>query len=300
MIISKAYLDNLLRRSLAGGRGEEEESTHVGGHGKREESIYVGGRGRREEPTHVTLDRHDVPGLPDVVSHRQEQSTYPSMNESHTSPPHHRHADQQRKTAKINEEAYFPFGRPGCGAPLRTDSGHVIADLRTLVSDSYHQTPSKSSHPSYQQEPSVLTTNKPLPSTQPAPLPSTQPAPDDGYFPFGRPGCGAPLRTDSGHVMADLRTRTSITGGPASLKYTSLSPDVPGQAKERSGLGNTDQLNVSTSPRFARGVGPHVDNYALREREEKRRKHLEHVVSGVHNARVWGGGVTSIGCGEVW
>ena len=27
-------------------------------------------------------------------------------------------------------EEYFPFGRPGCGAPLRTASGHVMADLR--------------------------------------------------------------------------------------------------------------------------------------------------------------------------
>ena len=34
------------------------------------------------------------------------------------------------------------------------------------------------------------------------------------------------------------------------------------------------------SPRYARGAGPHVNEYVLREKEEKRKKQLEHVVSG--------------------
>ena len=37
---------------------------------------------------------------------------------------------------KRNErgEDYFPFGRPGCGAPIRSESGRILTDYQERVS----------------------------------------------------------------------------------------------------------------------------------------------------------------------
>ena len=48
------------------------------------------------------------------------------------------------------------------------------------------------------------------------------------------------------------------------------------------GTGNVGGVRVSSemaSPRYARGAGPYVDKYVLKDREEKKQKQLEHVVS---------------------
>ena len=37
----------------------------------------------------------------------------------------------------------------------------------------------------------------------------------------------------------------------------------------------------NTTPRFARGAGPHVDQYMRREMDEKRRKPMEHMVYNI-------------------
>ena len=37
----------------------------------------------------------------------------------------------------------------------------------------------------------------------------------------------------------------------------------------------------NTTPRFARGAGPHVDQYMRREMDEKRRKQMEHMVYNI-------------------
>lgn len=110
------------------------------------------------------------------------------------------------------------------------------------------------------------------------------------YFPFGRPGCGAPLRTDSGQVMADLRQRTGLQGHDTLPRHSSnvaqepppllpsLQQPAPSQSASEGG-GQVRQSAEMASPRYARGAGPHVNQYVLKDKEEKRKKQLEHVVS---------------------
>ena len=121
-------------------------------------------------------------------------------------------------------------------------------------------------------------------------------SPAEEYFPFGRPGCGAPLRTDSGQVIADLRQRTKLHQDPlpgdtskalqapaSSLSVTQapphsqLAPPLP--LRDSDGGRQVKGSEELSSPRYARGGGPHVDQYVLKDREDKRRKELEHVVS---------------------
>ena len=85
--------------------------------------------------------------------------------------------NKQTTTKDSTQEVYFPFGRPGCGAPIRTESGQVIADLRSKVRSSYEGP--------IQQAP---TAHKPEKAVSP---------PAGEYFPYGRPGCGAPNNTGS-------------------------------------------------------------------------------------------------------
>ena len=118
------------------------------------------------------------------------------------------------------------------------------------------------------------------------------------YFPFGRPGCGAPLRTDSGHVIADLRSFVrgstnlhTVTTEIPHLATTATDPvarnaihqgssEVPKVAVERVGA-SLKQLQMSgelASPRYARGAGPHINEYVLKEKADKKKKELEHKV----------------------
>lgn len=100
------------------------------------------------------------------------------------------------------------------------------------------------------------------------------------YFPFGRPGCGAPLRSDSGQVIADLRHRTRINNqargsGEVASKH-SISPNA---SRQNAGEEVKQGIGEMSSPRYARGAGPHVSDYMIKEREEKRKKELDHLVS---------------------
>ena len=88
--------------------------------------------------------------------------------------------NQQKKQSKKPqaEEIYFPFGRPGCGAPIRSESGHVLADLRSKVRTSFEGPVQKVENI---QQPQITKR-------------------EEEYFPFGRPGCGAPNMTGSQSV----------------------------------------------------------------------------------------------------
>ena len=142
-------------------------------------------------------------------------------------------------------------------------------------------------------------TNPSLPSPQHKPSSKAdvvKRASPDFYFPFGRPGGGAPLRTDSGQVMADLRQRNRLQGNggrqshqedatptrhaPQDLDYHTPNPTT---THPQGGLQSSHQSKggevMMESPRYGRGAGPHVNEYVLREKEEKRKKELEHVVS---------------------
>ena len=112
----------------------------------------------------------------------------------------------------------------------------------------------------------------------------TNDATPEEYFPFGRPGCGAPLRTVSGHVIADLRKRSRVAVSsdrhlPADGNLGSMARPAAG----RHGDARTVMEGVGVelaSPRYARGAGPHVNEYVLKEKEGKRKQELEHLVSG--------------------
>ena len=91
--------------------------------------------------------------------------------------------------------------------------------------------------------------------------------------------------------MADLRKRTRLQdhteppkGGGKVLAPPVLSvrEPVPSQPLiQASDAATTGQLSMSgelSSPRYARGGGPHVNQYVLKDKQEKRKKELEHVV----------------------
>lgn len=161
------------------------------------------------------------------------------------------------------------------------------------------------SHTVHSQQPvgsgSMLVPGAEVPQATTVPVSNRTQANSEDYYPFGRPGCGAPLRTDTGQVMADLRQRAKLqthttqnssvvqephhmaTEPPAMFSTAQLTTQhlpqetasMPSSEREGGGPGGADLA----SPRYARGAGPHVNQYVLREKEEKRRKELEHVVS---------------------
>ena len=153
VVVSKAYLDELLRGVTHGGR---------------------------EGPkNHVVVDHSEIPGLEEVAPSRHsshavaKENTPPKdtnqitlMNGdpllTNAPPPSHHHspptgdcsktlskhdlwlrdlaqqAEEQRRKKEIERkrekcaivEEYNPWGRPGAGAPLRTSSGNLLTDLR--------------------------------------------------------------------------------------------------------------------------------------------------------------------------
>ena len=143
VVISKTYLDELLR--VNGGPG-------------------VSGSG-----SHVVVDPGDVPGLldstqPQHISHAvASHKTVPSDGTPVGHPPNHTHREQElecnpslsqhdqwlrdlskqvedqrrkRESEKLREkepiiEDYNPWGRPGGGAPIRSESGNLLTDYRT-------------------------------------------------------------------------------------------------------------------------------------------------------------------------
>ena len=38
---------------------------------------------------------------------------------------------REKRNEKVEE--YFPFGRPGCGAPIRSESGRLLTDYQERV-----------------------------------------------------------------------------------------------------------------------------------------------------------------------
>ena len=180
------------------------------------------------------------------------------------------------------------------GAQINGKDTFTISEMADPKGAIVSSTPLPHSLPTQRNQSS--SSNKPTTTRCPSP-------PTEEYFPFGRPGCGAPLRTDSGKVMADLRQRVRGRVDPKVPKLHQQHPQPqhvvapePAQATV-GGIGrpsqNSKQVEMGSprynrgtgpqvemgSPRYARGAGPHVDQYALRDKEQKRKKELEHVVS---------------------
>ena len=42
--------------------------------------------------------------------------------------------NEKMKKQKEKVEEYFPFGKPGCGAPIRSESGRLLVDYQERVS----------------------------------------------------------------------------------------------------------------------------------------------------------------------
>lgn len=110
---------------------------------------------------------------------------------------------------------------------------------------------------------------------------------EEEYYPWGRPGAGAPIRTISGTLLTNYSTRgqeVEIMRESGFQRRPNLVPqsDNNGPTTTSTTMTMTTSKNVSTSqqrPQFARGFGPHVDSFVLSQREEARRKEQKHKVS---------------------
>jgi len=230
VVISKGYLESLLKQSvmssLEAGDDQKDMFNSKGRKTRKGSEREHGGSGHQ-----VVVIPTNVPGLTDLQSSssKRHASNSTGRKKSPTgqkpksnSPPGSDAAPTRngrgRGAPPAVEEEYFPFGRPGCGAPLRTVSGNVVADLRSLVL--------RNSHMGH--------------------IYDTPPSPRHSPPPFEENVHVGVVRSMADHAQSDHR--------------------------------KTD-VEESSSPRYARGVGPHVDHYMLREKAEKRKKELEHKVS---------------------
>ena len=242
VVISKGYLESLLKQSVlnreTAGNDQKDMSNNKGRRTRKGSDREDGGSGHQ----HVVVIPTSVPGLTDPQSSSSPPKKYASNSTGRkNSPAGHKPNNSSSKAAPTKngrgrgappavEEDYFPFGRPGCGAPLRTVSGNVVADLRTLAF--------RNSHMGHIQD------------TPSSPHRSPSPIEEDVHV--------GVVRSTADHAQPDHR--------------------------------RTD-MEESSSPRYARGVGPHVDHYMLREKAEKRKKELEHKVKtptlSRHNNTTW-------------
>lgn len=155
--------------------------------------------------------------------------------------------DRLREQESTAEE-YFPFGRPGGGAPIRSQSGTLLTDYRSRTR--------------VQEQGGVVASKK---------------------------ADNMPTHQDMGYVRGVHESSDPVSGHPARVAAST--------SHHRSGVGNTgvrggaggDVMMMSptrgdrkelynTTPRFARGAGPHIDQYMRKEMDEKRRKRMEHMV----------------------
>lgn len=205
---------------------------------------------------------------------------------------------------KHPKEVYPPVKRPTWHKQPARGQADGVNSTTVVVSKSYLDQLLKASLGGDKKQPVVLqpqNVNKSSEEKPPSPVPATSVstsqtssvlpratipssssshaiANDDSYFPFGRPGCGAPLRSDSGQVVADLRQRA---------RAKSYGKSVPEPSHARSKVCHVgqevDTSGKANSSRYARGAGPHVCDYVLREKEDRRKKELEHAVSVIND-----------------
>ena len=269
-MISKSYLDDLLRMSVM--RGDSERETKCAPVNKHTDS-------------RVTVEPTQIPGL-DLTSHHHSAHEPPPQPSSHahqsTGHAQYQSTPLQAKStvgkelspqekwlqdlaAQVEEqkakkersrllekqstvEEYFPFGRPGGGAPIRSQSGHLLTDYR-----------SRTRHPDQDGMASghLGETNKTNVQVHHE-RQAHKTIYEDKVLSYRDQG----LTDATRHGMPP-----SGYGGGAGNVMMSPRRNEP-QATEIHG----------STPRFARGAGPHVDQYMLQEMNEKRRKQMEHMV----------------------
>lgn len=135
--VSKEYLDKLLRMSMlaegaqaasgeAGGTshvvlahsqvpGLEQQSTALDLRGNDHGSKAEGGRHGVRVAMQHNRSVHDQ-WLDDLAAQAEEQKM-------------RREAERQQKKLPMMEKEYNPWGKPGCGAPMRTSSGNIPTDF---------------------------------------------------------------------------------------------------------------------------------------------------------------------------
>ncbi len=190
--VSKSYLDNLLRLTAA--PPQQNNVNHV-----QMDCMQVPGLDPSSHPhalmatqphTVTATQPHTVTATqqPHTTTATQNNAPCTTANEQWMNDiakqVDEKKSKRRRRTPLPVEEVYFPFGRPGCGAPLRTETGKVVADLRSRVRASFEG-----------------------PLEQVATLEIVQqqrpmsPKVDNDYYPYGRPGCGAP-NADTSHAVS--------------------------------------------------------------------------------------------------
>lgn len=260
VVISKDYLDNLLKMSVLLQAGVEGGRRGEGEDGQGGDQTVAKTEAQSHHRHHISVSPSSIPGLGNnnvsvaatSASTYQQPHPWEQLEESttRTSAVHAGRttvgrAKRGRTISPTVAEDYFPFGRPGCGAPLRTASGQVMADLRRGGQNPHH--PPMSTH-----LPPVFTHHK------------TQ----GGHL--QQAGSIAGTTTSHAHIPEEPR-------GQPLLMMEGHGVRSSGGDLRLSGGGVGEGME-SCSPRYARGAGPHVDQYMLRERAEKRKKQMEHVV----------------------
>ena len=232
VVISKDYLDTLLKRSVM---------MHPGGRGGEEAKLT---RAKDESQSHYCHHNSSITDLSNTTNTMspntyQLSDTHPQDKLMDCTPqasilPTGRAIGGRNKQNLLSSpvtEVYFPFGRPGCGAPLRTASGHIMADLRGGGYNPHHP-PTSIYHPNPLSSPTYCKTQ--------------------GNEHLGQTSSIAGLTTNHSHFA--------------------MQPDPPLEGLK---CGQVEDGNSS----YARGPGPHVNQYTLNEKAEKRKKELEHKVN---------------------
>ena len=250
VVVSKQYLDELLRMSVM------------------REDVKGG-----NTVTHVSLDPSQVPGLESTIASNTSSTHQKPVNQTPVKP----------LLPNITNDQESP---PNYQAAHHGNQGKEQW-LNDLAIQAMEQRQRKKSEKMRQK----------------------QTSPEE-YFPFGRPGGGAPIRSQSGQLLTNYRFRSQMGGAPnasSSPKHTNETShgsqyvdtsvnSPPNNAALNFPQPTTNQIspsggnglmigaspqNTNTSPRFARGAGPFVDQYVLQDMEEKRKKQMEHMVCSI-------------------
>ena len=158
VVISKDYLDQLMRRSIMADSGQPpvQGKTH----------------------DRVVLDHGQIPGLSDIsaLSQIHSQQDYGMRNQ----PPERREHEHPPDHSQLHKQPVTQF-------PERRElSQHEqwLRDLATQVEEKHQRKLAEKGR-------------------------QRQRTPED-YNPWGRPGCGAPIKDQSGQLLTDFRTRGRV------------------------------------------------------------------------------------------
>lgn len=295
VVISKSYLDELMRMSVT---VHNEASDNRGSHSNQNIPKDRNEFRREGNGGHIDVDASEVPGLgsASATKHVSATSSRPTEHAQISATAQHRyqghtprHAPQQANNyeglsprekwlqelaAQVKEqkakkernrlqeqrstvEEYFPFGRPGGGAPIRSQSGALLTDYRSRTRA---------------QDQGGVATQGHLESRR---VGDIQPHQEQAYLraqreASNRDGGYVPGHTATNAYTGNVAANTGVDSGDVMMMSPRRGEAVPQQYNDV----------YSTTPRFARGAGPHVDQYMKREMDEKRRKQMENMVSG--------------------